>query len=60
MEAMFATDSPRSLQGLQLNLPEIDLFILDPTMEFSTAEQRTGLYEVRATHTSAVSRPDSA
>lgn len=51
-KAIVATVAARALDGLNLNPPEIDLFIpraeemeLDPAMEFVMVEERTGFYE---------------
>ncbi|RMZ33255.1 hypothetical protein D0859_02627 [Hortaea werneckii] len=51
-KAIVATVAARPLDGLNLNPPEIDLFIpraeemeLDPAMEFVMVEERTGFYE---------------
>lgn len=51
-KAIVATVAGRSLEGLRLNPPEIDLFIaraaeyeIDPAEEFVMIEGRGGLYE---------------
>ncbi|KAI7534544.1 P-loop containing nucleoside triphosphate hydrolase protein, partial [Hortaea werneckii] len=51
-KAIVATVAARPLDGLNMNPPEIDLFVaraeemeLDPAMEFVMVEERTGFYE---------------
>lgn len=51
-KAIVATVAARPLEGLNLNPPEIDLFIaraedlqIDPATEFVMVEERTGFFE---------------